>query len=592
MAILNERRRTAFAPELYVRVGLAWVVICVLLLVTDMQAIAALRYPDPDDIMRLIQVRDLMAGQSWFDVTQHRVDAVSGGVLMHWSRLVDIPLVAATAFLSVFLSGPAAEAAAAVAVPLITFGCAMLLAGRIAWRLVGAEAAGMTCLAMALSVPLISQMRPLRIDHYGWQIVLALLAVNGLMARSPRLGGWVTGFALALWVSISMEGLPLAAVICGLVALRWLRDRRDRFWFVNVMGALATSSVAIFMLTRGFRDFGQHCDAITPVHLAVFVWGGATSWLLARCEPIPRGALMTGLGAIALGGAAILYLAAPQCTAGGFAALDPVVAKFWYQGAGEGLPVWEQSPAMALQIVVPPIIALFATLQLARKSADWLRQWWYDYAVLLLAALAFALFVARAGAMAGALASVPLGWQVSQWIRNARNMRRPAKRALVLAGAALALLPTLPLTLLTIAMPARAALGSVPVKASSCAIPQSAAVLRGLPSGEILAPLDIGPQLLYETDHTVIATGHRRGDAGTRAVIDMFTGTAGAAHSALQARGTAYLVLCPDLVEPARYAGAAPGGFMAQLLRGRDPAWLEPVVVSGNGNMKVWRIRS
>src|SRR3954452_14790108 len=41
---------------------------------------------DTDDAMRLVQVRDLLAGQSWFDLTATRLDPP--GTLMHWSRVV------------------------------------------------------------------------------------------------------------------------------------------------------------------------------------------------------------------------------------------------------------------------------------------------------------------------------------------------------------------------------------------------------------------------------------------------------------------------------------------------------------------------
>ena len=48
---------------------------------------------DNDDVMRLVQVRDLLAGQSWFDLTQARL-GLEGGTLMHWSRLIDLPIAA------------------------------------------------------------------------------------------------------------------------------------------------------------------------------------------------------------------------------------------------------------------------------------------------------------------------------------------------------------------------------------------------------------------------------------------------------------------------------------------------------------------
>ena len=48
---------------------------------------------DNDSLLRLVEVRDLIAGQSWFDLHQYRMGTV-GGLLMHWSRLVDAPIAA------------------------------------------------------------------------------------------------------------------------------------------------------------------------------------------------------------------------------------------------------------------------------------------------------------------------------------------------------------------------------------------------------------------------------------------------------------------------------------------------------------------
>src|SRR4029079_4818561 len=44
-----------------------------------------------DDAMRLVQVRDLLAGQGWYDLTQYRLSPPEG-VVMHWSRLIDVPI--------------------------------------------------------------------------------------------------------------------------------------------------------------------------------------------------------------------------------------------------------------------------------------------------------------------------------------------------------------------------------------------------------------------------------------------------------------------------------------------------------------------
>jgi hypothetical protein len=496
MSVLVERRRPAVNAELLRRIALAFGLVAVLAVVTNIPGIAAVRFPDPDDTLRLVEVRDLIAGQGWFDLHMHHVDAIHGGVPMHWSRLVDIPLAAVILLLRPLIGQPHAELAALIGVPLVTFAIAMFLAGRIAWRLLSEEATTFACLAMALSVPVVSQLRPLRIDHHGWQIVLALAAANGLMARTPRVGGWIIGLSLATWLSISVEGLPVAVAFVGITALRWLREGDDREWLISTMQALAAGSIVLFLATRGLADLAIHCDAISPVHLAIFGWGALAISALGAMGPHPRTFTLLGFGVAGAGAAALVAFAAPQCAGGSFVDLDPLVREYWYNGVAEGLPVWNQPIKDMLQTIVPPAIGLWASIRLAENSQGWLRRWWIDYSLLLAAALTLTVFVTRGGAVAGAFAAIPLGWQISEWVRAARRMRRPGKRALALAGVGLALVPTMPATLLTVAIPAKAEMvENSPARVTSCRVPDAAPELRRLAPGEIFARYRAEPGL-------------------------------------------------------------------------------------------------
>ena len=109
--------------------------------------------------------------------------------------------------------------------------------------------------------------------------------------------------------------------------------------------------------------------------------------------------------------------------------------------------------------------------------------------------------------------------------------------------------------------------------------------------GEFFAPMDIAPELLLTTDHTVIATGHHRGNAGMRVLMETALGSPDAAKAALAKRGTAYVALCPALGEARMYAKIAPEGFVADLIDGDVPGWLEPVTLDQGNGLKVWRIR-
>ncbi len=593
--MLVERRRSALTPDLLIRVSLLWALIAVLALLNNIYKISARLYPDADDIMRLVQVRDLLSGQSWFDLTQYRVDTAAGGVVTHWSRLVDLPIAAVMFVLTPIFGQGGAELAALIVVPLVTLFVAMLLAARIAWRLEGEAEASFACVAMALSMPLLFQFGPLRIDHHGWQIVCALLAVNALMGREASVGGWLAGFAIAAWLAISIEGAPLAALLVTLVAMRWLRNRAGRDWLVHLTRSMFVCSVGLFLLTRGVPGLETPCDAIGAAHLAAMGWMALVTTVLARAEPIPRAGVLAGFLLAAGGGLAMVGWGSAQCAATGPLGIDGILRSMWHSQIGEGLPIWQQDLRTALQIVVLPVLGIFASLQLTAQSRDWLRQWWWDYSVLLIGALIMALLVARAGALACALAAAPLGWQINQWLRSIRHIDRAGKKAIALAAVACALLPALPVTVLAVAMPAQAAIvgtpiGSKTVKASSCKIAESARSLAALPAGEIYAPLDIGPRLLLETPHSVIATGHHRGADGMRTVIQIAIGDAPSAREALIERGTTYVALCPDLAEPDVYIRANPDGFMAELRDGEAPEWLEPIALEGDSSLRVWRI--
>ena len=611
-----DRRRAAFPGDFLVRVGAAWAVVSALLVAVNWTAITAHRFPDPDDIMRLVQVRDLLAGQSWFDPTQYRVNAPAGGVAMHWSRLVDLPLVLVIWALAPLIGPGPAQNAALIGVPLFTLGCAMVLAARIAWRVMGREETLLTALMLALSVPILFQMGPLRIDHHGWQIVCALAVVNALMARRALVGGWVIGAVCAVWLAISIEGLVLAAAIFAVLALRWWRNRADWIWLVSAIQSLAIFSALLFVMTRGLGQLATYCDAISPVHLAMFGWGAAVLSVLARFAPMSRTALVTGFALAGGGALTMLLYAAPHCVSGGgFAALDPVVAQYWHANVLEGMPIWRQLPGNALQYVLPPAVGLVAAINLATRARDWQRSYWRDYALILGAAVLISVFVSRAGAVACALAAAPLAWQLRRWLNAIRSMPRPAMRMVAMLALVCVLLPALPAMIVANAWTGSAALGGAfvqpnsanpanaanaapgprapaiaPVKPVDCRVQDNAPLLASLPRGEVFAPLDIAPELLLVSDHTVIATGHHRGDAGMKILIETALASAPAAKETLQGRGTAYVALCPDLGEARLYSGVAPDGFIAQLAKGNAPDWLAPITLDPDSKMQLWRI--
>src|SRR5829696_6570709 len=111
--------KTAARPSLIERVDPAMMLLVTwsVLAAASLLAGGGAERPEADDAMRLVEVRDLLSGQSWGDMVQHRLGPPDG-VAMHWSRLVDAPLAAMMLVLQPLLGQTLAETVAATAWPL------------------------------------------------------------------------------------------------------------------------------------------------------------------------------------------------------------------------------------------------------------------------------------------------------------------------------------------------------------------------------------------------------------------------------------------------------------------------------------------
>src|SRR4051794_7012498 len=97
----------------------------------DWHQLSALRLPDTDDVMRLQQIRDWIAGQHFTDLSQHRLGEAPG-LAMHWSRLPDLVPGAIITLLAPLLGMHQAELTAVIIWPTMLFAAALFLVTRIA----------------------------------------------------------------------------------------------------------------------------------------------------------------------------------------------------------------------------------------------------------------------------------------------------------------------------------------------------------------------------------------------------------------------------------------------------------------------------
>ena len=579
------------------RLLLVWAVLAVITLAVAAGRLANLELRG-DDALRLVQVRDLLAGQGWWDLTQYRYDPPEG-VVMHWSRLVDAPIALLLLLLTPLLGQANAELAVLILVPLLTLGVTVALVGKAAAMLFDVRTAGFAALTVGLLTPVLFQLQPTRLDHHGWQVAMCAAGVLGVAMRSPK-GAWLAGFALAAGATISLEMLPIAAGFAGYFTLRWLEDGRYRFELSGFLQAFAAGLLVLYGVALG-PTFAQYCDAIGPAHLALFAFVALGVTALAARRSLAPVLLVPLLGVTGLGGVGVFGALAPQCLAPPFAGLDPVVRSYWYELIMEGRPAWEQAYDLAIPAVIQLLVGLTGTLFLATRGARGGRRFWWNYGALLAVTLLFGLLTWRSMAFAGIVATVPLGWLVAHVLERLDRASGGFAKAggLVLLG--LALMPSIlfaayerlaptPQAAIPQAAAPQAPAGTT-VLDSECSRPGTIARLASLPPGEMLALFDLAPAILFHTGHSVTAAGYHRGEAAMADAIGAFIADPDEAEALIRARGAAYVVTCADMSETAVYAQANPQGLAARLREGAPVSWLTSAPGFEQGPLKVYRVR-
>jgi len=564
-----------------------WLASAVALIALEHKAIASFHFWDPDDAMRLLEVRDWLGGQSWFDVSQHRMN-LPDGLSMHWSRLLDLPLAGVIVALRPLFGERAAETAAAVIIPLVTLGATMTLVAQIARRRSGA---GAGLLAGALTLTSIGAwyaMLPMRIDHHGWQIVAGLGMAYALIFRSDLRGTVIAGLCAAAWIHISLEGLAFTAGAAAWLGLLWIGGAaQPRHRLPVFLATLSLAETILYLTVHGTGLLHQtFCDQLSPVHIGMFMLGAALSFAATAANPRHRIARLAILLPTALTCAAWFRLGAPQCAAGPFATLGPLGHDLWYRSVPEGVPLWHLAPNMQLLWGIFPWVGLLGAV-VTWRGAETGRIAHLTYCVLLGWATLIALLVMRTGAFANLLA-IPGAVGLILSLARKTEALPMLPRVLARTAGILLLCPAGAESASLFVTASQEATSPKPAADPKCGLIDTLHPLDQLAPATIIVPLELGPNLLAGTHHRAITGPYHRDPAALEDVLRFFT--APDARDVAVRRNATYLAFCPARGEMGSMAKFAPHGLAARLLRGERPAWLKPVRVPQGHGLELYRI--
>ncbi|MBB3311571.1 hypothetical protein FHT78_003336 [Rhizobium sp. BK196] len=550
--------------------------------------------PDNDDGMRLVEVRDFLNGQGWFDLMQYRL-GVGEGTLMHWSRLIDLPIAVLIRFFGLFFGHDAAEAAALVVWPLSLVFPALIAMGLAGQRVGGLAGMHLSFCLAGMAIYTGNRFAPGAIDHHNVQLALVATMVAMLLDEKQRAWNYaVAGASAALAIAIGAETTPFVAIYCLVVAFLWVWEGEPFAAATRAFGlSLAVAISILFFATVPPQRYSVvTCDNLSLGFYSLATIGGslllASALFASRLGRGLRFAVLAAVGAAVFGSAMVI---APECLRNPLADLDPMLVELWLRNVSEAqsiLALGRTDPFSLGAFYAPGLLAIavciFRSVQGDRMQVHLI------LLALLSVSWAVALVQVRGAVFANLLSILPLALLIIDIRRVSNGDSENAAAALVYIITVLA------------SVPAVWAVGGALVEmqinktktvdepgGSSCSSRQALAPLGGLPAGLVSAPSEMGVPILRYTADRVLSAPYHRNQGGMLTEMHIGLAEPQEAEAFLKGTGVTVLAFCPDDLQTREIARLKPEGFYAQLGKGNIPAYLDPLPRAADSGVQFFR---
>ena len=553
---------------------------------------------DNDNLMRLAEVRDLLSGQGWFDLHQYRM-GVEGGTVMHWSRLVDAPLAAIILLGSAVTGSMAmAEAIAEVLWPALLLWLAVFFTARAARAFAGAGAVLPAVVIAAAALHFIGIFSPAALDHHNIQLTLTMASLALLLeAPAHRTAALFSGLCAALTLAVGMETVPYVATIGTCVSLLFVADAGTERAIARDFGlGFASVSALVFVTTIPASAWGQaQCDAFSVAQFLIAAIAGLGLATIASIEAAGRSwqRRLLSLGLLGVLLAVVVLSLFPQCLAAPYADVDQRLRGLWLDHIDEVQSLFAlavNDPARVPARYGTPFVAII--LMALRLGRGWRRE---DSLVgpLLVIAFAVGAWQVRGTTFSIGFAVIPLAAWVAKW-RARAEIRSSVGMALRLA--AVWLISANPVwtcvaAAASVAFEKGKAVADGGDADKACEKKATFAPLGRMPDTTVLTLSNLGSPVLAYTGHRVLAGPYHRNVTGNLLALDAFQGSADDARRIVAAHRVGLVAICRGNGESEMLAKTAPQGFLAGMLLGIVPDWLEPVAESKGSPIELYRVR-
>jgi hypothetical protein len=424
--------------------------------------------------------------------------------------------------------------------------------------------------------------------------VLILRATIEAVAAKTAGRAALAGALGALSLSINVENITYILVEIAVFALVFVAEGRAfARALIGFAASLAGCSLLLFVATVGpSHYFLGACDAFSTPHLEAIFVGAAALVAMAAAADALRGWPLR-LAACAVGGGTVLgalALTYPACLADPQAGVDPLLRHYWLRHVEEAQPLVAMilsKPSNFFIFALAPLLGLVAALVAALREPPPARATWLIVAAFAAIGLMTSLWQVRAISSASALAlfgGASAAAKVMTWAEG-------QKRLLAKIAPLLAILPFCSAFWGILAAFALPNMAEAKKAAERCRSPAEIHKLASLPKSVLMAPIDMGSDILADTDHSVLAAPYHRNNHGNGEFVRAMIAKPDEARKIAEASGAAYLVFCPARAEFASYADGNPDGLAALMLADLVPDWLDPVAFDPDAPFRIYRIR-
>lgn len=482
--------------------------------------------------MRLDEVINWLNGQGWFDLSQPRMSP-GANTIIHWSRLVDLPIALVMLPFITTLGLTSAAMIAAWIVPPLLFGLMLGLATLLVRPFVSATKTNLSALMVLFAPMVLFNFAPGRVDHHGYQILIAGFGVYCIGEILTNKQGWrhaiAASFAFACGLWIGTEALPwlLLSLLCIALFGAW----KGNFALRNaaVFGAaLAVATSIVLFVALPANEFSSRalswfsCADVLLAFLAAAVL--ILSWLAGRLtnNKMLRLSVVVSVGLFA---ALQFVLHVPEIWNGPFADYDNFNSTIALDNISEARPLahafwidrynpltWQRALNAFIHSLFLPLLALSVMAYNALRKNNRARMLWLVHGIFLSVTLLLTLFwQVRIGYFMELFSIAPLTWLLSRgWdycgehFRNRTRLWAEIGIFLVLGPLPIVLIPGLfdhaTLYRDVVLFPAART-------ESSCLLKPATDFLNQIyhkQNTTIMTGMNEGPEILYRTPYNVV----------------------------------------------------------------------------------------